>query len=35
MSVTHFLHPRAMKFALRQFPDPLHPPINDPPLGQT
>ena len=22
-----------MKFELRQFPDPLQPPINDPPLG--
>jgi hypothetical protein len=33
MSVTGFLHPRAMKFELRQFPDPLPPPINDPPLG--
>ena len=22
-----------MKFEVRQFPDPLQPPINDPPLG--
>ena len=29
----YFLHLRAMKFELHQFPDPSHPPINDPSLG--
>jgi hypothetical protein len=32
-SMAYFLHPRAMKFELRQFPDPSRPPIKDPPLG--
>lgn len=30
---THLPHLRVMLFGLRQFPDPLQPPLNDPPFG--